>query len=138
MARTGKAMSLLPPDLTPKTLLTIADYCGDCVAVAVWRHYGGGHLSVPQSVTLDHHLAQNLGFAEAMLLCKHFGGELLNIPNGKKLRNAIRNQLIRDQRQQGWSLFALARAHQLTDRQIQTICKAVVVVDKAQLDLFNV
>lgn len=130
-------MSLLPPDLTPKTLLLIAEHCGDSVAVSLWRQYGGGHLSVPVSLTQDHHLAQNLGLAEALLLCRHFGGELLNIPNGKKLLAAIRNQLIKDQRKQGWSLFALARAHGLTDRQIQTILKGVAVVDGSQLDLFQ-
>lgn len=132
-------MSLLPPDLTPKTLLSIAEYCGDCVAISIWRHYGGGHLYVPTTVTLDHHLAQQLGFAEALLLCKHFGNELLCIPNGKRLQNEIRNRLIRAQRQQGWSLFALARAHNLTDRQIITICNSLSVaeVDRAQLDLFQ-
>lgn len=130
-------MSLLPPELTPKTLLSIAEYCGDHVAILLWRHYGGGHLSVPSTVTPDHHLAQQIGFAEALLLCKHFGGELLCIPNGKRLQNQIRNRLIREQRKQGWRLFALARAHRLTDRQILNICNGEDETDEAQLDLFK-
>lgn len=138
MAKPRKAtVSALPPELTPKSLLLIAEYCGDSTALAIWRHYGGGHLSVPSFVTSEHHLARNLGLEVANVFCAQFASEMLCIPRAKKAQDAVRNALIRTQRQQGMSLFDLAREHHLSDRQIMTICKGVAEVDEAQLDLFK-
>ncbi len=128
---------MLPPELTPKNIYLIAYHCGDRIAFGIWRHYGGGHICVPSYVTTEHHLANNLGLEDANVFCGHFTGEILNIPRGKKLLDAVRNTVIRQQRQQGKSLFDLAREHRLTERHIQNICSCQEVSDTLQLDLFG-
>lgn len=133
----SESVSLLPPAITPKALLLIADYCGDSIAIDIWRHYGGGHLFVPTLVTADHHLAIAIGLGRAQAVSEQFGGESICIPRGKKALDAVRNALIKAQRKQGWSLFALARDHHLTTRQIGTILAGKTLVDEKQLDLFK-
>lgn len=130
-------VSIFTEEFTPKTLRLIAEYCGDGVALGVWHHYGGGHLSVPSKVTEDHHLAQNLGLQDALLLCEKFSGELFQVPKANKILIMIRNQVIRRQRQQGKLQFQLAREHKLTERQIQTICSSTESSDDKQLDWLN-
>lgn len=131
-------VSALPPELTPKSLQIIAEHCGDSTALAIWRCYGGGHICVPSAVTADHHLARNLGLDAANAFCAQFASDVMSIPRGKKALDAVRNACIKAQRQQGWSMFDLAREHNLTERQILTICKGVAVVHKLQLDLFKI
>jgi Mor transcription activator family len=133
----SESVSLLPPEITPKVLLLIADYCGDSIALDIWRHYGGGHLFVPESITADHHLAIAIGLGNAQAVSEQFGGESLCIPRGKKALDAVRNTLIKARRKQGWSLFALARENHLTTRQILTILAGKILVDENQLDLFK-
>ena len=128
---------MLPPELTPKNIYLIATHCGDRIAFGIWRHYGGGHICVPATVTSEHHLAVNLGLKDATVFCQHFASEVLSIPRGKKLFDAVRNTVIRQQRQQGVALFALAREHHLTERHVINICKAKEVMDTLQLDLFS-
>lgn len=136
MATENGKKSALPRDLTPQSLLVIAEYCGDQIALAIWKHYGGTHLSVPSTVTEQHHLAQNLGLDHAQRFCEQFSGELFCIPNCKRLQEAARNAVIREQRKQGCLLSVLARENKLTDRQIQNIC-AVQETVSVQVDLFT-
>ena len=102
----------------------------------VWKHYGGGHVCVPDKLTAEHTLAVTIGLEAASLLSQHFGKEILVIPKLQKIRDAIRNKSICQLRQEGWDLFKLARKFDLTERQISTICQSRVVVDVGQLDLF--
>lgn len=114
--------------ILPKSLQLIADYCGEDVMWAVWKHYSGIHLSIPQRVDGDHELTQTLGIVYAMRLCKVLGGETIGyiakFDQTQKAEIAARNQNIQQQRQQGYSLARLARLYDLSERQIQNILKA--------------
>ncbi|MDD1606905.1 MAG: hypothetical protein LUQ18_00030 [Methylococcaceae bacterium] len=133
----SKSVSLLPPELTPKIIYLIATHCGDRIAFGIWRNYGGGHIHVPFHVTISHHLAGNLGLDDANVFCDQFGGDFFSIPRGKKLLDAVRNTVIRQQRQQGWTLFDLAREYHFTERHILNICNGKDVMDTLQLDMFS-
>lgn len=73
----------------PQSLRTIGDCCGHGVMLAVWRHYGGGHLAVPIRVPAAHHpLVQAIGAEYATKLCAAFAGSLLTIPAATGIRGA--------------------------------------------------
>jgi hypothetical protein len=127
----------LPRYLLPKSLLQIADYCGDEVMWTIWENYGGGHLHVPLSVTPEHRLSQLLGYAVACRFCEAFGGEQLTIAKAESARRAVRNELIRLAKQQGADNFSLARRHNLTERQILKICRDEVSMGLMNFDLFD-
>lgn len=129
----------LPLHLVPASLREMAEYCGESVMLAVWRTYGGGHLHVPKKPGPDNELVALLGMQQALNFCAMYGGEMLNIAKADKALRAVRNALICLQSEQGESLFCLARAHGLTERQIQTILKATPDDDAVvmQLDLFE-
>ena len=136
MARARKEMSELPKHLLPKSLLQIAEYCGETTMWVIWSAYGGGHLSVPERVAPEHGLSQLLGYANASRFCQAFGGEIMNIPKADAAKRSVRNKQIRQYRRDGWSNFNLCRRYGLTERQIIAICQAdeVVVVN---FDLFE-
>jgi len=114
----------LPMHLLPGSLRQIAEFCGDDIMWGIWRHYGGGHLSVPKQVQAEHHLAQVLGVANAVTFCQAFGGELMNIPKAEAAKRAVRNAFIKADKVAGLDNFTLCRKYNLTERQISTICQA--------------
>lgn len=129
-------MTDLPKHLLPASLLQIAEYCGEATMWAIWRAYGGGHLSVPLQAAPEHGLSQLLGYPAACQFCLAFGGELLNIPKGESARRTVRNERIREDRRAGMDNFGLCRKYGLTERQISAICQT----DNPQgpnLDLFD-
>lgn len=135
----GTSAQQLDLTLLPEGLQLIAEHCGEAVMWAVWKAYGGGHLSIPSKVSAKHPLAQALGLPHAQRLCEQFARETLQIPKWdavEKAQRAARNQAIRRQRQQGVGLFSLAREYNLTERQvINIINKGGEAVP--QVDLFD-
>lgn len=123
-------------DLLPKTLLTIAEYCGEDVMIMIWEAYCCGRLHVPETVSPDHKLSQLLGYENALDFCHKFGGEMLNIPKADEARREYRNSIIRRERSNGVGLLTLARRFNLTDRQIMKIC-ANHKPASANYDLFD-
>ena len=124
----------LPMHLLPPSLRQIAEFCGDEVMWDIWRHYAGGHLSVPKTVTADHHLAQTLGPANAFKFCQAFGGELMNIPKAEAAKRAVRNAFIKADKAVGLDNFTLCRKYNLTERQISTICQG----GQMQIDNYDI
>jgi len=131
-------MKPLPLHLLPRKLREMVDCCGESVTLAIWKHYGGGHLSVPEKLSSRHALVTLLGRDEATKFCRLYEGEVLNIAKADMALRAVRNALICQQREQGAGLFSLAREHGLTERQVQSILKAGAdPVVSQQLDLFG-
>lgn len=123
----------------PRSLRLIADYCGDACMYAVWRHYGGIHLYVPERCAVTHPLVETLGAAHAQALVTAFPGETLYIAKFDavaKVQRATRDQAMLAQRRQGWTLATIARYHQLTERQVINIINAGER-PVPQLDLFS-
>lgn len=105
---------------------------------AVWRHYGGGHLSIPLKAAEGHCLTAAVGPAHAAALCGQFAGETLYIPKFdavQKAARAARNTVIKQQRQQSMGLFEIARAHNLSERQVINILGQDTQV--SNFDLFD-
>ena len=119
-------MTALPRHLLPGSLLRLAEYCGDDVMWAIWEHYAGCHLHVPNAVAEHHPLRALLG-PKAWRLTEAFGGEILTIPRAESARRAVRDVRIRQDRESGASLSELARSYQLTERQIGAIVNAKII-----------
>ena len=117
-------MSVLRLDLLPQSLQDIAEFCGEDVMLKIWEHYGGTRLQVPKTAAPAHKLVELLGYPSACLFCEQFGGEFLVIAKAEAARRAVRNDMIRQDRQQGANNAVLARRYNLTDRQIIDICRA--------------
>jgi Mor family transcriptional regulator len=117
-------MSVLRRDLLPQSLQDIAEFCGDDVMLKIWENYGGTRFQVPKTATPEHKLVALLGIVNACLFCEQFGGEFLTIAKAEAARRAIRNDMIRKDRQRGDNNATLARRYNLTDRQITDICRA--------------
>lgn len=116
----GTAMDPLPRQLLPRSLKTLADYCGDRVMWTVWEAHGGTHLHVPAHAGPGHPLFELLG-PDACRLTEAFGGETLHIPKADAARRAVRNALIRRDRSGGQPLNRIARRYGLSERQINSI-----------------
>ena len=116
-------MTTLPKHLLPASLLRIADLCGDDIMWAVWEHFSGRHVYVPETVE-GHPLSTKLGHSGAARLAHAFGGEILEIPRAEAARRAVRDALIRRDRATGDELAVLAVRYQLTERQVRTILSA--------------
>jgi hypothetical protein len=114
-------MTALPRHLFPRSLLQIAEYCGDSVMLKLLEAFGGVHLHVPENIPAGHRLAIILG-ADADKLAAAFGGETLFIPKADAARRAARDAVIRADRAEGASLSEIAIRHGLTERQIGSIC----------------
>lgn len=127
--------SRLPLHLLPATLREIAEYCGETVMWTIWRHYGGGHLSVPKNPGPEHKLSELLGIAEARKFCEIYGGDILTIAKAQAAQRAVRDALIRQERLE-LDLFSLARKYGLTERQVMTICNKAAE-PLPQFDLFE-
>lgn len=109
--------------LLPGQLKTIATHCGDACMWAVWRHYGGGHCSVPYKVDTDHPLVLAIGWDNAQLMVRHFAPRTLQIAkaHGAQLaiRNGVRDLAIYDERfKQRKGLFEIAKKWDLSERQV--------------------
>lgn len=134
------AEQLIDFNLLPGQLRQIARQCGlDCMW-AVWRHYAGGQLSVPASVGMDHSLAATLGVDYAQRLCVYFGPSTLYIAKGHgaqmAVRLGVRNLTIIEERKAGRTLFEIARAYDLSERQVINILNKSAL-ETAQTDLFG-
>lgn len=127
--------------LLPGQLKVIAKYCGDECMWAVWRHYGGGHLSVPELLDERHPIAVTLGVDYARRLVEHFAPKTLYIAKGNgaqlAMRNAVRNLAIMEERKRGYTLFAIARKYDLSERQVINILKSVQQMPSANIDIFE-
>ena len=85
------------------------------------KEHGGTRLFIPKNMNAQHRLANLLGIEQARLLSSHFGGESLNIPRMAGAKRANRNQEIIRRYDAGDPVRVLARAFELTDRQIYSI-----------------
>ena len=64
-----------------------------------------------------------IGYQAMLKLCETFAGCSIYIPNGKSLKLAQRNRLIKSDRLAGAEIKTLAMKYQLTTRQIFSILK---------------
>ena len=101
--------------------MEIAEIIGLPATTRLVEAYGGRRLFVPKHSKTQHKLAHLLGFEQARRMSHHFGGECLFIARGTNTARAKRNAEITRAFDTGTSVPALARAHQLTERQIYTI-----------------
>lgn len=76
---------------------------------------------VPQKLRSDHHLVNILGWKDAARLVAEFGGIILQPSNGRAIKRAQRNAAIHIASQQGQTVDQIAKAHNLTARQIRNI-----------------
>lgn len=132
----------LPRHLVPRQLRVMAEHIGEDAMLKLWAEFGGVHLRVPtlERIPAGHKLIDILGH-EALKLCHHYGGECLSIPKAQRAKMAIRNRAIRAARRQGQSHASIAREHDLTERQVISICVAPEEMDMdfedRQEDLFS-
>lgn len=103
-AFTAELIALIGPDAT-RTLID---------------HYGGSPLYIPRC-HLDHPITNVLGEASARLLCERFGGLRVIVPLGHQLALERRNEAIRNDREAGLSIPALARRHGISIRRVYDI-----------------
>lgn len=82
--------------------------------------YGGSPLYIPKC-PVDHPITNVLGEASARLLCERFGGLRVIIPLGHQLALERRNEAIRNDREAGLSIPALARRHGVSIRRVYDI-----------------
>lgn len=115
-------MTSLPKHLLPASLLRIADLCGDDIMWALWERFPGVHVYVPRHAA-GHPLQATLG-ASLFRLAHAFGGEILEIPKAEAARRAVRDALIRRDRERGDDHAAIALRYHLTERQVRTILSA--------------
>lgn len=134
------AEQLIDFNLLPGQLKLIARQCGLECMWAVWRHYGGGHVSVPFTVDACHPLAATLGLEYAQLLCAQFAPTTLYIAKGHgaqmAIRLGVRNLTIVEERKAGRTLFEIARAYDLSERQVINVLKQSAL-ETSQTDLFD-
>ncbi len=117
-------MEHLPLEHLPPKLQEIAEYCGKRLALLLLKHYGGGHLHIPKTISPGHHLAEVLGLEDSRRFCEIYGGEFFHVPRADEALRATRNAAIHEMRAAGASLFELARRFGLTERHISNILKS--------------
>ena len=120
----------LPRHLVPRQLRTMADHIGEEAMLKLWAEFGGTHLRIPTlpRIPAGHKLIDVLG-GDALKLCDQYGGELLQIPKAHFAQLALRNRRIRAARRQGQSHAVIAREHNLTERQVISICTSAEMTD---------
>ena len=109
--------------LLPESFQAMAETVGAGVALRLLERFAGVHLRIPKRPRPEHPLTVLLGWDDAARLCLAYGGELLAMPSGKAAALAARNEAIRTERRAGVSTAALARRHNLTERQIYSITR---------------
>ena len=127
-------MTTLPRHLLPASLLRIAEQCGDDVMWALWERFPGVHVYVPREAA-GHPLQAVLG-ANLFRLARAFGGEILEIHKAAAARRAVRDALIRRDRERGDDHAAIALRYQLTERQVRTILSVQARLNR-QLDVWG-
>jgi hypothetical protein len=126
-----------PKHYWPRSLQRIEQWCGDEVAIKLWKSYPGVHVHIPKSITAEHPLVAVIGLQAATILSDLCGGENLLIAKAHKAQLALRNFAIRRARREGKSLSELALSYELCERQVMAICNADALVPvSTQIDLF--
>lgn len=82
------------------------------------EYFGGTTIAIPLTPTDDGELVKVLGMDAAQRLSGFCGGENINVPRGHKIRRMIRIKRIKELRNQGFSIDALASQFQVTSRAI--------------------
>lgn len=123
----------------PGVLGEIADLVGVSAALALTERWGGIRLYVPNVRTLqsnrEHPLILAVGLDAAVRIAQHYsGGEPIEVPKADSWRQAVRNALIQQERENGASQTELARRHHLTQRWVRQLLKEE---ESPNLDLFD-
>jgi Mor family transcriptional regulator len=114
----------LPFDELPDSLLDMADHINKEAIMLLVVHYGGTRLHVPKKLPDNHKLTALIGQDAAKELVYIFGGSYIEIPNARHFQRAIRNrEIVRRKREEGLSHRDLARAFDMTERNIRNILR---------------
>jgi len=112
----------LTPDLMPKTLREVVDYCGMDVALALVAEFPGARLWIPTVWRLNHELTARLGEKAARSLIDNFGSSLLEVPRSV-LTPAGRQRVIRQLAADDMPRREIARQLGITQHQVEVLLR---------------
>lgn len=122
------AMTLTPQrqpfDELPESLLDMADHINKDAIMRLVAHYGGTRCYIPKVLPETSELAAVIGQDAARALAEVLGGERIEVPKARDFQRAVRNrEIIRRHREEGLSYRELARAFDMTERNIGSILR---------------
>lgn len=124
-------------DDLPDTLAEIADVIGLAKTLDLVSAYGGLTIRLPGRFDPTHPLVGVIGHASTAALCERFAGEIVYIPKLEAAIRRRRNTEIVSRYDNGTPVEILARAYNLSSRQIWHVIAAERSTDHcAQDDLF--
>jgi Mor family transcriptional regulator len=105
----------------PASLDPYVELLGLDLVLLLVEHFGGTRIYVPKRVDEKHRLVEAIGLGGALKLVQSCGGEQILVPKAGGLMRDKRNREIIHRYDSGDSVRVLAKAYNLTDRQIYTI-----------------
>ena len=122
----------------PASILSMVQVIGISAALSLVRERGGIRLYVPLAAHADHPISEMIGIERMQDLVRVYGGEEVEIPRCASALKAQRDHEIGERHDAGASQTELARAYQMTERNIKKILAARRAgLAEDQLDLFG-
>ncbi|ADX02988.1 MULTISPECIES: Mor transcription activator family protein [Acinetobacter calcoaceticus/baumannii complex] len=128
--------------LIPENFIFVTQLIGIRSALNMIDEYGGTKVFIPHkhALELHHEIAQVIGLNKLQQLSEQMGNCYIEIPMGRPIICAMRNRMVRDHAEKGWSKAKLARKFGITQRRIRGILNKAEILKvhvERNLDLFE-